>query len=77
MKNDIDLNKATNQIEIFDTGVAIFAGKKTLHFTFQHFRFAAYSRAVSAVIRFSLYRVNRPESIETKNHPLLVLIMIY
>ncbi len=32
MKNDIDLNKATNQIEIFDTGVAIFAGKKTLHF---------------------------------------------
>lgn len=39
--------------------------------------FAAYSKAVSAVIRFSLYRVNRPESIETKNHPLLVLIMIY
>ena len=26
MKNDIDLNKATNQIEIFDTGVAILAG---------------------------------------------------
>lgn len=38
MKNDIDLNKATNQIEIFDTGVAILAGKKTLYFTFQHFR---------------------------------------
>ena len=38
MKNDIDLNKATNQIEIFDTGVVILAGKKTLHFTFQHFR---------------------------------------
>ena len=31
--------------------------------------FAAYSRAVSAVIRFSLYRVNRPESIETKKPP--------
>ena len=26
VKNDIDLNKATNQIEIFDTGVAILAG---------------------------------------------------
>ena len=39
--------------------------------------FAAYSRAVSVVIRFSLYRVNGPESIETKNRPLLVLIMIY
>ena len=38
VKNDIDLDKATNQIEIFDTGVAILAGKKTLHFTFQHFR---------------------------------------
>ena len=38
VKNDIDLNKATNQSEIFDTGVAILAGKKTLHFTFQHFR---------------------------------------
>ena len=38
VKNDIDLNKATNQIEIFDTGVAILAGKKTLHFTFQYFR---------------------------------------
>ena len=75
VKNDIDLNKATNQIEIFDTGVAILAGKKTLHFNISGF--AAYSRAVSAVIRFSLYRVNRPESIETKNHPLLVLIMIY
>ena len=32
-------------------------------------RFAAYSRAVSAVIRFSLYRVNRPESIETISFP--------
>ena len=31
--------------------------------------FAAYSRAVSAVIRFSLYRVNRPESIETISFP--------
>lgn len=38
VKNDIDLNKATNQIEIFDTGVVILAGKKTLHFTFQYFR---------------------------------------
>ena len=39
VKNDIDLNKATNQIEIFDTGVAILALIKTLHFTFQNFRF--------------------------------------
>ena len=26
VKNDVNLNKATNQIEIFDTGVAFLAG---------------------------------------------------
>ena len=107
VKNDIDLNKATNQIEIFDTGVAILAGMMIIPAVFVFLGkdgmasgpsqifislpkvfdamgvfgrpaaiafflmmgFAAYSRAVSAVIRFSLYRVNRPESIETISFP--------